>query len=708
MIGQARMGIKRDIFWRIAIAYFMVVVFGVAILFKVFKTQQIEGNYWRNLSDSLTTKVMPIDADRGNIYSADGRLLATSLPVFEIRMDLKADGITEERWNKNIDSLSLALANLFGDKTKNDYKRDLTNARKNGNRYYLIQKEISYPNYLLLKKFPLFNLGQNGGGLIAIQNSKRQYPFQNLAVRTIGYTRANNIQPVGLEGNFNAQLSGQTGTTLMRKYTGNVWLPVDEKQNIVEPQNGKDIITTLDVNMQDVAENALEKTLIKNKADHGCVIVMEVKTGAIKAIANLGKMKDGTYVENFNYAAGEALQPGSTFKLASMIALFEDGYVKPTDMVDVEHGQKNYGGAIMRDAEEDANSLVTIKKAFAVSSNVGISKLVYENYMKQPEKYLQHLRDLKLDQQIDMEIPGVAKPFIKNTKDKHWSGLSLPWMGVGYELQIAPLQTITLYNAVANGGKMMKPYLVTDVQAYGKSIQHFEPTVLVENICSPQTLTYVKDLLEDVVLEGTASNIKSNEYKIAGKTGTAVESTPGVSPKIYQPSFVGYFPADNPQYTIICVVYNPTGGTYYGSAVAAPVFKEISDKIYATSLQLHSANSNAKTMLASLEQLKPGNKDDITNVLAGINLKTTIPTDADWLCVVPTMNYSVLAEKTKLLETFVPDVNGMGLKDALYLLESAGLEVKIIGNGIVTSQSILPNTKITKGTPITIQLSTKP
>ncbi|HZF99776.1 MAG TPA: penicillin-binding transpeptidase domain-containing protein, partial [Chitinophagales bacterium] len=447
-------GTKRDIFWRITIAYICVMLFGVAILWRVFQLQNVEGDYWRAMSDSLTTKYFTVEAERGNIYSTDGRLMATSLPVFEVRMDLRAEGLTDERFYKNVKQLGASLAQLFGDKSAAEYTNGLINARKNRSRYHLIRNNVSYTQMLKLKKFPLFELGQHKGGVIIIQKNKRLYPYEVLAKRTIGYVRENNVQPVGLEGQFNQHLTGEPGKRLMQKVSGGNWIPLND-DNEIESRNGRDVYTTIDISLQDIAENALEKTLIKNNANHGCAIVMEVATGKIRALANLGKMENGKYGETFNYAVGEALEPGSTFKLASMLALIEDGYVTPDDIVDVEYGRKQFFTQIMKDSEAHNKTKVTIKECFAISSNVGISKLVAQCYAKNPEGYLEHLRKMQLDQKTGIEVPGESKPYIKNTKDKHWSRVSLPWMSVGYETNISPLRMLTVYAAVANNGTMM-------------------------------------------------------------------------------------------------------------------------------------------------------------------------------------------------------------------------------------------------------------
>jgi cell division protein FtsI (penicillin-binding protein 3) len=653
------------------------------------------------MSDSLITRYITIEADRGNIYTEDGKLLATSLPVFEVRMDMMAQGLTNELFNDNVRQLADELSRLFGNKTSYEYYMELTQARKNKERYHLIKNNVSYVDLQQLKQFPIFRLGRNTGGLIVKQYNKRIYPYNILAKRTIGYVRDNNIQPVGLEAYNNDLLKGIPGKQLVQKAGNGIWLPLNDEQE-VEPVHGKDIYTTLDVGIQDLAEHALLKTLLKNKADHGCVIVMEVQTGKIKAIANLGRINDSTYAELMNYAVGEALEPGSTFKLASMLALFEDGYISPNHMVDVELGRKMFFNQMMKDAEDHNFREITVKQLFAHSSNVGVSKLVYQYYSKNPDQFLAHLRRLQLDQLTGIEVPGEKKPRIKNTKDADWSKVSLPWMSVGYELNITPLRLLTLYNAVANDGKMMKPYLIESVREYNKIIKQHQPEVLVNQIAKPQTIQYLKEILEAVVIEGTAKNLYNNYYSIAGKTGTAQIATDnsGYGNKIYQSSFMGYFPADKPLYSIAVVVNNPKLA-YYGSVVAAPVFKEIADNIYASQSDLMMHTSSASG--AKLFNLYSGTQEDIIEVCNTLHVPIQNLSTGIW--VSPVINDSTITIRDiNFSDDKIPSVVGMGLRDALYLLESKGIQVKFSGFGKVKAQSLPAGTAILQDQTITLTL----
>lgn len=701
------MNTKKDIYWRIGLAYLFLMLFGAGIIWQVFYIQNVRGGYYRSLIDSIVTKYEPVPAERGNIYSADGRLLATSLPSFEIRMDMKADGLTKEVFSAGIDSLSFCLAKMFGDQSAFDYKKQLMAARKRGDRYFLVKKSVTYPQLLTLKSFPIFRLGQFKGGFITVQHNKRVYPYKELANRTVGYLRDATVQPVGLEGKFNDQLTGVAGKRLMQKVSGGQFLPINDK-NEIDPQNGRDIITTIDVNLQDVAENALLKTLIQNKADHGCCVVMDVKTGAIRAIANLGRGANDVYTESYNYAVGESHEPGSTFKLASMLAVLEDGYVTLNDTVDLELGTHQYWNQTMRDAEHHNLRRVNIISAFAHSSNVGVSKLIYENYNKNPEKYLQHLRDLGLDQKLHIEVPGEQQPYVKNTNDKTFTRYSLPWMSVGYEVRVSPLQILSIYNAVANGGKLMKPYLVQSIEEYGKPVQQFNPTVLNPKICSDQTLQSLRVLLQAVVDSGTARNIRNSNYTIAGKTGTAqiADEKHGYGNKVYQSSFVGYFPAENPVYSCIVVVNAPNNGVYYGSLVAAPVFKEIADNIYSTHLDLHPAFEVQWKDSVHIPLINSGYAEDLNTVTSFLGIAKSNQSAGPWVAALNNGAEVVLQNRPVNEQTgLVPDVQGMNLRDALYLLENCGLRVNVNGAGKVVAQSLNPNTAIKKGDEISITLN---
>jgi len=697
-------GTKRDIFWRITVAYLLVMVCGVAVIWKVFRIQHFEGNYWLSLSDSLTTKYFTVQADRGNIYSADGRLLATSLPVFEIHMDMRAEGLVDKVFNDKVRDLGAGLSQLFGDKSASEYTNALVTARHNKSRYFMVHTNVSYTQLMKLKKLPLFELGRNKGGLIVLQQNKRLYPYDVLAKRTIGYVRDNNVQPVGLEGNFNQYLTGEPGKQLMQKISGGTWLPLNDDAEI-DPRNGRDVYTTIDVGLQDVAEAALKRTLVKNNADHGCAVVMETKTGKIRAMANLGKTQSGDYQETYNYAVGEAHEPGSTFKLASMISMLEDGYININDMVDVELGRKQYFGQTMRDAEDHGFTNITIKQAFAHSSNVGVSKLVTQCYTKNPQAFIDHLDKLHLNDRTGIEVPGEASPDVKGTTDKRWSRVSLPWMSVGYELNITPLRLLTLYNAVANNGAMMKPYVVESVQEYGKPVKEYQPQVVVSKICSDKTLAAVHELLEDVVIEGTAQNLKNPHYRVAGKTGTAqiADDKRGYATRVYQSSFMGYFPAENPVYTIAVVINNPTNGVYYGASVAGPVFKEIADNVYAGLLDMHPVES-ADAGKTKVPVVRAGLTDDVRSVYTALQLPVKESDEATWANVAA-VDSTLLMQAYKVEQPAgVPNVMGLGLKDALYILENNGLQVSANGYGSVTSQSLKPGAAYKEGQQINLTL----
>jgi cell division protein FtsI (penicillin-binding protein 3) len=701
------MEIKKDILWRAYLCLIGMGVFAVAILGRVFFIQHIQGDYWRSMSDSLHTEFMDLDADRGTIYSEEGRMLSTSIPYFDIRIDFGADGLRDQKkpafTEENVDSLSTRLAELFMDKSAAAYKKLLKEGFKEKDRYFLLKRNIRFDEYQQLRTFPIFRLGRNKGGLIVETKNKRINPFKLLANRTIGLSREN-AQNVGLERTYDENLSGVTGKRLMRRIAGGTYMPVEGYD--IEPENGKDIITTLDVNMQDISENALMKMMISNEAEHGTCILMEVKTGKVKAIANLGRQKDGSYWEDQNYALHVG-EPGSTFKLATMIALLEDGFVTPNSMVDLNYGRWPINRRVVYDSEPHHFTTVTVKKAFERSSNVGMAKLAYQYYYKKPNDFSAHLKRLHLDKPTGIDLVGEGTPRIKTTENKSWSAVTLPWMAFGYEVLQSPLQTAMLYNAVANNGKMMKPYLVNSVMEYGQPVKQFEPVVLLDSVCSARTLKHLKDMLEGVVLNGTAAKLQTPYYRFAGKTGTALvaNGNRGYVDKIYQSSFAGYFPADDPQYTCVVVIKNkPHAAKFYGGTVAGPVFREVADKLYALAVQKPMPVQQAGG-LDTLMAIKNGKGSEWRSVARALNLPWQGSlTASNWVSAAIDGN-KLSFEPIKAASGTVPDVKGMGLKDALYLLENAGLRVVIKGAGKVTSQSLPGGTSIGKEQTIIIELS---
>lgn len=705
------MSIKKEILVRVALVYLIFVLLGFAIVAKILYIQLVEGSKWREMAKTITYKDITIEPNRGDICANDGRVLATSVPYFEIRMDLKATGLTNEVFFEKIDSLSICLSKFFGDKSSKSYRSELVNARKSGRnrRFFPIgNRDIDYVELKKFKKFPLFRLGLNKGGFIPIQVNRRILPHQTLAARTIGNVNEGGVA-VGIEGAFNPQLKGRTGISLLQRVPGNSWVDVNSP-NQVDPEDGTDVITTLDVNLQDLAENALHKQLEKHGAGWGTVILMEVKTGEIKAIANLKRDEDGVYSEAYNYAIGESAEPGSTFKIATLIALLEDGYIKLDDMVNTGNGKMQIHDHLLTDSDEKGHGKINVKQVFELSSNIGVAKLVMKYYKGKEESFIDHLYKMKLNQPLNLEIQGEVAPYIKYPHDKYWSGLSLPMMSIGYEVKITPLQLLTFYNAIANDGTMVKPHLVKALLKHGQPVETFGGEVICSSICSGSTLKKVREILEGVVKEGTAQNLRNPRYMIAGKTGTAqiAKGKKGYKNKgmtSYQASFVGYFPADDPKYSCIVVVNSPSKSVYYGNVVAGPIFKEISDKVFATSSEWF-PEVNTDANLTDMPQSKNGYKQHIEDVLDELDIPLKDKSKkSKWVSVIRT-DEDVEMNDNNVIKNFVPNVTGMCIKDALFLLENAGLKVSVNGMGIVKSQSISPGVKAERGQRISIEMST--
>ena len=706
--------IKKDIAWRIYIVYFAVCLFGVAIVGKALTIQLIEGGELKKKVQTRTLRDKSIDAVRGNIYSSDGSLLATSIPIYEVRFDPNADAISDVLFAEKVDTLAWSLSELFKDRSPASYRKELISAREKGSRYHLIRRNIKYTQLKQMKNFPLFRRGKYKGGFITIQQNKRAIPFQKLAARTIGYERKD-ISPVGLEGAYSDVLSGIDGKRLMQKISGGVWMPVGDADE-VEPEDGMDIYTTIDVNLQDVAENALIKQLVKHEADHGTVVLMEVATGAVKAIANLKRTTSGSYYEGYNYAIGESTEPGSTFKLPALIAALEDGYVDMGDIIDCGDGSKQYYDRTMSDSNHDDGGWgkITVQRILEVSSNIGMAEIITKSYSENPQQFIDHLAKMNLRDKLGIEIEGEGKPYIKNTSEDTWSGISLAWMAHGYELQVTPLQILAFYNAVANGGRMVKPKFVEKITKGRKVVKEIQTEVLNPRICSKETIEKVQSALEGVVSNGTASNLRNADYKIAGKTGTAqiannrggVNAYKDKSKVSHQASFVGYFPADNPQYSCIVVINAPSRNVYYGNLVAGPIFKEVADKVYANSLEMHEELEQQKFFANSaIPYSKHGYKDNIEQVFSALDIPVKSSAgDENWV-VTSTQSKGVQLAPRAIRENLVPNVVGMGLRDAIYLLENQGLRVKISGAGVVKSQSLTAGERIQQGQQIQIELS---
>ncbi len=699
------MNIRTDILLRVYIAFGLIVLLAFAVLFKLFHVQFVDGAKWRSMADSISTKYVNVEASRGNIYSVDGSLLATSVPQYEVRMDMLAPGIEKDDiFYEKVDSLAASLSIFFGDKSTKQYSRILREARAEKAQYTLLKRDVTYQELKAIRKFPIFNLGRYKGGLISVQQNKRILPFQSLAKRTIGY-KNKNVQPVGLEGAYSAYIDGESGKRMMQRIAGGVYIPVNQDIEIA-PKEGADIISTIDINMQDVAQRALKKQLIISDADHGCVILMEVSTGEIRAVANFSKVNTGEYEEQFNYAIAASQDPGSTFKLASYLSLLEDNKVDTNSMVATGDGTYRIPGHTIRDSHGGIGT-VTVKKAFEESSNVAVAKLINAAYQNDQGKFSEHLYKWGLNKKLMLQIPGEGQPVIKNPENRSWNKKqTLPQMAYGYEMQITPLQMLAFYNAVANDGRYIAPIFVREIRRLGNTIEQFKARVINEKIVSDITIKKAQALLEGVVTAGTGKGLASPLYRIAGKTGTAqvADANKGYRvDKKYQASFCGYFPADNPKYSLIVVVNNPRKGTYYAASVAGPVFREIADRVYASDVNMFDALKNQKFAgNLKMPESKTGEKKATQNVYKAFGVKALFAANSDYVQV--DTNNGIANKEIKLVEGSVPDVSGMGLKDALYVLGNSGLKTLVRGSGRVVKQSLLAGTRVAKGDPIILEL----
>jgi cell division protein FtsI (penicillin-binding protein 3) len=699
--------IKRDILWRVYLSFIGIVLLSFAVLGRAFYIQHFEGAYWRSMSDSLHQRFVELNAERGTIYSEDGQMLSTSIPYFDVYMDFGAEGLRDKdgkRFRENLDSFAYALASFFGDKSKAQYKRNLQRAYNEKQRYYPLQKKITFDQFKEFRQFPLVRLGRNKSGVIAEVRTKRLNPLGLLARRTIGLSRAN-AQNVGLERTYDTLLKGTTGKRLVRYIAGGAAVPVEGYE--IDPVNGKDIITTLDVTIQDIAENALMKMMVQSSSQWGTCIVMETATGKIKAIANLGATKKGGYDENLNYAL-QTTEPGSTIKLATLLSVLESGSSSINDLVEVgSTGNQYVAVRNVTDAERAPKPVLTVRECFAHSSNVGMAKLANKAFAENPNAFKSYLEKFHLTKKTGIglvgEEPSVLPRWKRNKEGLH----AMLTMSFGYAIEVSPLHTLMLYNAVANGGKLMQPYLINSIKSNGITIKNFEPTVLDEQLCSPETIKAAQQCMEAVITEGTGKPAFADcPFPVAGKTGTAHVAGGNVKyyDGVYQASFAGYFPADAPKYTCIVVIKTaPHAALHYGGQLAAPVFREVATKLYAMYLPQHGAP--VQLPADSLQRFFAGNAADLKLVLdeLAVSYKDS-SANAPWTVVTEAPQERTIKPAISG-KTVMPDVRSMTLRDALYLLEGKGLKVTAKGKGKVLMQDIAPGTSITKAQTVTLLLN---
>ncbi len=698
------MDIKNEVLIRVYIVLITIVLFGVLLFAQTVRISVYQGKKWRERGKNLYVERKTLDAERGNIISEDGSLMATSLPFFDMRFDPNSKAIAQKDWDDNIDSLAYCLATYVNNAhTVGSMKQFLEDKKASGAQYVLIKRNATYIEKEMISRFPLFNKGRYRGGLIIESKPKREHPFKQLAFRTIGYIRDGH-KPVGLEGYFNDILSGEEGKKLMFRAPSNTYIPVEDLTEI-EPKRGDDIVTTIDVNLQDIAHSALLRGLKYHNAKHGTAILMDVKTGGIKAMANIGKTESG-YFEIYNYGVGAATEPGSTYKLATIMALLEDGHINLDDSLDIEKGKHLFYEEEMLDSSPESfkTDTTTIRRAFEISSNVGMAKLVQQHYGDKKggdEKFVKRLKDFRLHLPTNIEIKGEAPPIIKTpySKEDDWSGITLPWMSIGYEVTITPLQLLSFYNALANNGMMMKPYLVSEIRHFDHAVEKFKPTVIKRKIASQKTISKAQELLLGVVERGTANKLKTSKYKFAGKTGTAQINYRKFRPLKnikYQASFAGYFPAENPVYSCIVVITEPKEHGFYGGEVAGPIFREIADKCIETRHELHQAlNEYKKPILKKnkLPDFDAGKRDDFEKILDYLDINFENNTNSDWTIIRAETDTLSLSNRF-VSDDVVPNIVGMGLRDAMHILENRALKVVLSGAGRVRKQSIIPGTPI--------------
>jgi len=655
---------KKNILNRLYLLVAFMFLFAMAITYKLIDIQFVNGDLYRKKAEERTVRNFVITANRGNVYTADGSLLATSVSQFDIRMD--AVTVSNKNFEKHIKGLSASLAKMLG-KSQGYYENYIRKARKHQNRYLFITRDLSYNQYLKMKAFPIFKLGMYKGGFIAEQHTEREHPIGKIAERSVGYDDYRGR--VGIEGNFRKYLRGKNGNRLKQKIAKGQWKPLNDN-NEIEPIDGKDVITTIDLNIQDITHHALLGQLEKFEADHGTAVVMDVKTGEVKAISNLGRNREGKYFERLNYAIGESHEPGSTFKLMTVMVALEDKVIDTSTIIDTKDGKYKVYDRTVRDSHRGGYGKISVAKVIEVSSNIGVVRMIEDHYSKNPQKFIDGLRRMEVGYKLNLPIKGEGNPRLPSPKDnKTWYGTTLAWMTHGYGVSITPLQTLTFYNAIANNGEMVKPIFIKEIREKDRVIKRFKKEIINSKICSQETIDKVRVMLKNVVKRGTATNIYNENYALAGKTGTC-QTEYWTGKTKYISSFVGYFPADNPRYSCIVVVHKPKKEIgYYGADVAGPVFKKIAHKIYT---------------------------------------ETPSYDEVDSLKIIPNLidkkfkTYYKLANKA--IKT-MPDVTNMSGMDAIALLENLGLKVKFSGNGKVRAQSVKVGAKLDHNTIIELTLS---
>ena len=694
--------------WRVLLIYVLMLVVGVAIVAKIVVIQTVDREELLESARKADIRIVKVQAVRGNIFSKNGTLLATTIPVFDVYFDPVA--VPDDRFKNEIGALSDSLAKMLKTNTKSQFVNRFTKARNENKRYVRIAKKLKMDEYERIKTFPIFK-EKLGNGLIAEKQLVRERPYGDIAMRAIGYVNYNDtLRPVkvGLEGAYDTCLNGRDGLQMRRRINGGRFIDVPASTNVT-PRNGKDIYTSIDAKIQDVAEEALRRCLMENEAMQGCVIMMDVKSGFIEVMASLKyNPKKKKYEESYNFAIAENVEPGSTFKAITMTALLEnDPHFNVDRVLNLGNtGKMKFHNRIMTDSHVVGEGHPTIKQCFWESSNIAFGYLTTEAFENNPQRFIDLIYKTKINEPLNLDIKGEGKPYIKSTDSRLWSKVSLPWMSIGYELTVTPITLLTYYNAIANNGRMVKPQFVKEIRRGNEVVQRFDTIVINEQIASPRTIKTLQSLLRGVVENGTAKALNKCAFQVAGKTGTAqIASNGSYNKKNYTASFVGYFPADDPKYTCIVVISNPMGGKYYGASVSAPVFKEIAEKVYATELGIKDETSSYPANADKYTKASLAYYEDVNDycTMAGVRMVDG-ELSSEWVKVTPSVNGGVTIKSVDLAKDVVPDLTGMNVMDAVYLLETMGWKVGFSGKGLVESQSVKAGTELEKGKVIVLKL----
>ena len=694
--------------WRVVLIYVLMLVVGIAIVAKIIIIQTVDREELLESARKADIRIVSVPAVRGNIFSKNGTLLATTIPVFDIHFDPVA--VPQDRFDREIGALSDSLARMLKTHTKSQFVNMFTKARNNNKRYVKVARKLKMDEYERLKTFPIFK-ERLGNGLIADKQLVRERPYGDIAMRVIGYVNYNdtlNPVKVGLEGAYDTCLSGRDGVQMRRRINGGRFIDVPASGNVT-PSNGKDIYTSIDAKIQDVAEESLRRCLDENKAQQGCVIMMDVKSGFIEVMASLRyNEKKKKYEESYNFAIAENVEPGSTFKAITMTALLEnDPNFNINRVLNLgTTGKMRFHNRVMTDSHVVGEGHPTIKQCFWESSNIAFGYLTTEAFESNPQRFIDLIYKTKINEPLNLDIKGEGKPYIKSTSSKLWSKVSLPWMSIGYEETVTPITLLTYYNAIANNGRMVKPQFVKEIRRGNEVVKTFDTIVINEKIASDRTIKTLQELLRGVVENGTAKLLKTCAFPVAGKTGTAqIAQNGNYNKKNYTASFVGYFPADDPKYTCIVVISNPMGGKYYGASVSAPVFKEIAEKVYATELGITDETANYPANADKYTKASMAWYEDVNEycTMAGVRM-VDAELNSEWVKVSHSVNGGVAMKSVELDDETVPDLTGMNVMDAVYLLESMGWKVSFSGRGLVESQSVKAGTNLDKGKTITLKL----